>query len=138
MQTKEQVDDANILARTTFNEVDRAKNQSERIKQTLEDLESEIQEFLNTSANTPNEIRELAQEVNSRMRFFLFAHLFHVNYSRQVISKNITLRPEQIDELTMGISQSMTNLRNIDDILRATQSTLYNAKNLKSTAEATA
>lgn len=52
-----------------------------------------------------------------------------------MLSKNITLRPDQIDELAAGIRRSMTNLRNIDDILRATQNSLFTAENLKQRAD---
>lgn len=58
------MDDANALAKRAFNEADTAKNNSEAAKLTLEELENEIQEFLNASAATPREIRQLAEEVS--------------------------------------------------------------------------
>lgn len=51
------------------------------------------------------------------------------------MSKNITLRPEQIDELAEGIRNSVSQLTDIERILRETEGDLTLAKALKEQAD---
>lgn len=51
------------------------------------------------------------------------------------MSKNITLRPEQIDELAEGIRDSIASLTDIDQIIRETHGDLNLAKSLKARAD---
>lgn len=53
----------------------------------------------------------------------------------QVMSKSITLRPEQIDELAEGIRNSVATLTDIEQILRETEGDLSQAKSLKERAD---
>lgn len=53
----------------------------------------------------------------------------------QVLSKNITLRPEQIEELAEGIQKSIVSLTDIDEIIRRTEGDLRTAEALKSQAD---
>jgi len=52
-----------------------------------------------------------------------------------VLSKNITLRPEQIDDLAEGIQRSISSLTDIDDIIRRTEGDLRTAETLKDHAD---
>ncbi|XP_021960938.1 laminin subunit beta-1 isoform X2 [Folsomia candida] len=113
-QTKLDVDEAKDLAQTVFNEVSKAKNVSEKAKTSLEDMEDEIKKFLDILANTPEEIRTLASDV---------------------LAQNISLKPEQIDELAAGIQESINSLTDIDEIIRLTHGDLRTAETLKNHAD---
>lgn len=65
MQTKKEVEEAKEVAQDAFDTTERASNGTEVAKQTLEGLETEIQEFLNQTFATPLDIRTLAEEVKS-------------------------------------------------------------------------
>jgi len=56
----------------------------------------------------------------------------------QVLRQNITLQPQQIDELSEGIRQSIARLKNIEEILHATVGDLVVAEDLKKRAVASA
>lgn len=51
------------------------------------------------------------------------------------MNKNITLQPEQIEELAEGIQQSAETLTDIEEILRETHGDLQLAKSMKSRAD---
>jgi len=102
------------LAQAVYNDAVEAKNATEQRKAALEELEASIQEFLESSGSTPNDIRTLAQEV---------------------LSKNITLRPEQIEELSTQIQDRLATLTDIEAILRATEDDLREAERLKEEAD---
>lgn len=57
------MDEAKDLALAVHNDVSSAKNLSEKAKSTLEDAETEIKKFLEMLADTPDEIKKLANDV---------------------------------------------------------------------------
>ncbi|ODN04402.1 Laminin subunit beta-1 [Orchesella cincta] len=113
-QTKSEVDEAKNLAMMAYDETQTAKNQSEAAKAVLEQIEEDIKDALDTQGATPEEIRQVADDV---------------------MAKTITLRPEQIDELNEGIKTSVAALTDIEQILRETEDDLNMAKQLKERAD---
>ena len=76
---------------------------------------SQINEFLEQSGASPSDIRSLASDV---------------------LSKGISLRPEQITDLARRIQETIASLTDIDAILAETSGDLSAAKSLKDRADA--
>lgn len=62
-QTKSEVDEAKNLATMAFEETQAAKNKSEEAKALLEQIEEEIKDVLETQGASPEEIRQVAEDV---------------------------------------------------------------------------
>ncbi|EFP07181.1 hypothetical protein CRE_13469 [Caenorhabditis remanei] len=79
----------------------------------LEKINDEIQEFVNGQRSTPEQIRNLAEEV---------------------LAKKISLTPDQITDLTGKIRESLAKINNIDEILNETRGNKSIAANLEARA----
>lgn len=73
-QTKSEVDEAKALALMAHDETQAAKIASEAAKAVLEQIEEEIKEVLDTQGASPDEIRQVADDVSCQL-FFVF-HLY--------------------------------------------------------------
>ncbi|XP_059469528.1 laminin subunit beta-1 isoform X2 [Neocloeon triangulifer] len=91
------------------------KNRSESGVQDNNELLIEVNGFLVKQRATPEEIKNLAQEV---------------------LSKKIQLEPAQISDLAQEINNTIASLTNIDDILAETSDDLLAANNLKVDSDA--
>lgn len=93
-----------------------AKNTAQRANESragLDKISEEISEFLNAQRSTPEQIRNLAEEV---------------------LAKKISLTPDQITELTGKIRESLAKINNIGDILNETRGNKSIAANLEARA----
>lgn len=59
------------MAQSVYTDVIQAKNASEKAKGTLEELEGQIKEFLDTLGATPKDIRTLAEDVRVLFESFI-------------------------------------------------------------------
>lgn len=114
-QAEVEADAARLVAREALLAAEAAQNKSETAKAEVDDLMNQIDEFLVQSGATPAEIRSLATDV---------------------LSKAISLRPEQITDLARRINDTISSLTNIDAILAETSGDLASAKALKDRADA--
>lgn len=92
-----------------------AQNRSETAKQQVDELIVQIDEFLELPSGSPADIRSLAYNV---------------------MTKQISLRPEQITDLARRINDTISSLTNIDAILTETSGDLTEAKAVKDRADA--
>ena len=91
-----------------------AQNRSNSAKARVDELIIQIDEFLQVSGASPADIRSLAEDV---------------------LSKGISLRPEQITDLAHRINETISSLTNIDFILSETADDLASANALKDRAD---
>ncbi|KAL4226155.1 Laminin subunit beta-1 [Mactra antiquata] len=97
-----------------FDEAVKARRMSEDTRTNLEQLLNEIRDFLNINGASPQSIEEMAEEV---------------------LSMSISLRPDQIRELSDEIKSTIQGLQNIDGILADTTDNLTLAEVLKERAD---
>lgn len=114
-QAEIEADAARLLAREALIAAETAQNRSEAAKAEVEELINQIDEYLEDSGASPADIRTLATSV---------------------LSKAISLRPEQITDLARRINDTISSLTNIDAILAETSGDLASAKALKDRADA--
>ena len=114
-QAEAEADAARLVAREALLAAERAQNRSESAKAEVDELMSQIDDFLVQPGATPSDIRALATDT---------------------LSKGISLRPEQITDLARRINETIASLTNIDAILAETSGDLASAKALKDRADA--
>lgn len=110
-----EADAARALAREALLAAESAQNRSEAAKAEVDELMNQIDEYLEQSGASPADIRSLATDV---------------------LSKGISLQPEQITDLARRINDTISSLTNIDAILAETSGDLASAKALKDRADA--
>lgn len=114
-QAETEADAARVLAREALHAAELAQNRSASAKAEVDELMNQIDEYLEESGASPSDIRSLATDV---------------------LSKGISLRPEQITDLARRINDTISSLTNIDAILAETSGDLASAKSLKDRADA--
>lgn len=114
-QAETDAESARQVAREALLAAERAQNRSESAKAEVDELMSQIDDFLVQPGATPADIRALATDT---------------------LSKGISLRPEQITDLARRINETIASLTNIDAILAETSGDLASAKALKDRADA--
>ncbi|XP_069142073.1 laminin subunit beta-1-like [Argopecten irradians] len=107
-------EEAKNEATMAYNAALRAKNETESARLMLETLLNQVADFLSPSTGTPEQIRQIAEEV---------------------LAMSISLNPEQIQALADEINKTIQGLQNIDVILDATSDDLNKAQKLKNQAE---
>lgn len=107
--------EARTLAQAALDAAQNAQNRSSTSKTQVDELILQIDEFLESSGASPAEIRSLATDV---------------------LSKGISLRPEQITDLAQKINYTISSLTNIDAVLSETADDLMSAKKLEERADA--
>ncbi|CAH1782676.1 unnamed protein product [Owenia fusiformis] len=111
---KADADDAKDAAQMAYDRAYMAMNQSTTMRDMLLDLLQKIRDFLSQQRATPEEVR---------------------TYCEQVLDLVISLKPEEIRNLSRQINETITGLTDIDAILDATRDDLLKAKNLKERAD---
>lgn len=103
-------------AQEAFNLSSTARNQSDKLIKDLSDVNKKIWDLLKADQPTPAEVRDLAKEV---------------------LSKNITLTPEEINGLAHQIAEIVGSLTDPERILHETSDDLQLANDLKERANQT-
>ncbi|XP_063890049.1 laminin subunit beta-1-like isoform X2 [Scylla paramamosain] len=111
---KRQSDVAFDLAKMAFDLTLQGLNVSSTYKAEINKLLEEIEEYFSTPGSSPNEIKQLAE---------------------QVLALDISLRPEQITVLAERITLTIESLTDIDTIIDATRNDLALAQRLKERAD---
>uniref|UniRef100_A0A0P4W557 Laminin subunit beta-1 n=1 Tax=Scylla olivacea TaxID=85551 RepID=A0A0P4W557_SCYOL len=111
---KRQSDVAFDLAKMAFDLTLQGLNVSSTYKTEINKLLEEIEEYFSTPGSSPNEIKQLAE---------------------QVLALDISLRPEQITVLAERITLTIESLTDIDTIIDATRNDLALAQRLKERAD---
>jgi coxsackievirus/adenovirus receptor len=114
-QAEVEAEAARVMAREALLAAELAQNRSEAAKAEVDELMNQIDEYLEQSGASPADIRSLATDV---------------------LSKGISLQPEQITDLARRINETISSLTNIDAILAETSGDLASAKALKDRADA--
>ncbi|XP_063411226.1 laminin subunit beta-1-like [Mytilus trossulus] len=113
-QAQQEAEEAKDQAQMAYNKAMKAKNQTERAKLMLQNVLSDVQDFLGLGRATPDDVKEITEEV---------------------LGMSISLTPDQIIELAQKINETIWGLQNIDSILNATRDDLDKAQKLKERAE---
>ncbi|XP_063445068.1 laminin subunit beta-1-like [Mytilus trossulus] len=113
-QAQQEAEEAKDQAQMAYNEAMKAKNQTEKAKLMLQNVLSDVQDFLGLGRATPDDVKEITEEV---------------------LGMSISLTPDQIIELAQKINETIWGLQNIDSILNATRDDLDKAQKLKERAE---
>jgi len=113
-QAEEEANQSMMLANDALKAAESANNKSVTAKTHVDQLIIEMDKFLEASGASPADIQSLAKDV---------------------LSKSISLKPEQITDLARRINETIQSLTNIDYILLETADDLASANALKSRAD---
>ncbi|XP_063408857.1 laminin subunit beta-1-like [Mytilus trossulus] len=113
-QAQQEAEEAKDQAQMAYNKAMKAKNQTEKAKLMLQNVLSDVQDFLGLGRATPDDVKEITEEV---------------------LGMSISLTPDQIIELAQKINETIWGLQNIYSILNATRDDLDKAQKLKERAE---
>jgi coxsackievirus/adenovirus receptor len=114
IEARHKSDEALREAKAAYERAISAKNTSEETTLEVQELLDRIEEFLREEASRPAEIRTLAE---------------------QCLALEISLKPEQIQQLARQINDTISGLTDITRILMETAGDLANANRLKDRAD---
>jgi coxsackievirus/adenovirus receptor len=114
IEARHKSDEALREAKAAYERAISAKNTSEETTLEVQELLDRIEEFLREEASRPAEIRTMAEEC---------------------LALEISLKPEQIQELARQINDTISGLTDITRILMETAGDLANANRLKERAD---
>ncbi|KAM3967987.1 LOW QUALITY PROTEIN: laminin subunit beta-1 [Aphomia sociella] len=112
---KQDTIDVKSRANDLFERASSFQTLAERVVNESQDLTTELKEFLSNTSNTPADVRTLANDI---------------------LNLTISIEPKEITELSQRINSTVSQLTNIENIIKETKPDLDRAKALKQNATA--
>lgn len=110
---KQEAEAALITTQKTYDSALATRNLTDELNKNSSDLIKELKDFLSNSADTPAEVRTLANEI---------------------LNLTINIKPDDINNLAKDIESTVSQVTNIESILEATKQDLEESKKLKDRA----
>ncbi|GAB1608593.1 laminin subunit beta-1-like [Argonauta hians] len=113
-EIKDKTMDVKQDVKSLYDDSMNAKNKSTKARDELEKMLKEISDLLNSDKAKLDEVKKLAEDT---------------------LNMKISLKPDEIRRLSAEINKTVNGLKNIDDILKATEKNLALTKELKNKAD---